>query len=39
MVREKSGKNKIFSSSGKSQGKSLILSRSVKSQGIPFSGL
>ena len=32
-AREKSGKNKNFSRSGKSQGKSLILSKSVKSSG------
>ena len=32
-AREKSGKNKKFSRSGKTQGKSLILSKSVKSSG------
>ena len=37
-VREKSGKNKNFSRSGKSQGKSQFLWKSVKSQGILFSG-
>ena len=38
-VREKSGKNKNFSRSGKSQGKSQFLSKSGKSQGILFSHL